>query len=134
MTNLYDLPKDILVKLISEIKYDTQFNERMKFYKRISSMQAINWEDIPTLISWMKEDSKTPSDFLKFVQFFNLTVYQHHMTLEDQNKYLLPNVKNTECKTWNEIYRYVDNHKYTYCKKCNSLYLGKEYVCCNQKI
>ena len=131
MTNLYDLPKDILVKLVSEIEYDTQFREKMKFYKRLTSMQAINWEDIPTVISWMKEDSKTPSDFLKFMQFFNLTVYHHHMKVEDQNKYLLPNVKNTKVKSWEDIYREFDMKNYTYCEKCNSLYLGRNYDCCN---
>ena len=127
MSNLYDLPKDVLIKIITEI----QMKERIKFYQRWS-LQELKWGNIDKIIESMIEDSKdsnSPSDFLKFVMCFHLDVFQHFMSLEQQNTYLLPNVKNTSVKSWSEIYRYFDSKKFTYCKKCNSLYLGLDYVC-----
>ena len=124
MSNLYDLPKDVLIKLL----YEIQMIERIKFYKRWS-IHDLKWGNIDKIILSMIKDSNSPSDFLKFIMCFNLDIFQHFMTIEQQNTYLLPNVKNTSVKSWNEIYRYFDSKKFTYCKKCNSLYLGSGYVC-----
>ena len=124
MSNLYDLPKDILIKLLSEI----QMKERIKFYKRWA-LQELKWGNIDKIIDSMIQDSNTPFDFLKYVMCFNLDVFQHFMTPEQQDIYLLPNVRNTSVKSWSEIYRYFDSKKYSYCFKCNSLYLGTDYVC-----
>lgn len=124
MTDLYNLPKDILIKLIIEIQVD----ERLKFYKRWAS-QDLKWENFNIIINSIIEDSNNHSVFLLFFILFPINIFQHFMTLENQNKYLLPNVKNTQAKNWSEICAYFDSNKYIYCEKCNSLYLGKEYKC-----
>ena len=128
MSNLYDLPKDLLIKLISEIEEKTRFDEKLKFYQKLSELIP-KWYNYRKFIVWIKEDAKTPSEYLRIIMSFGMDKLVPHMTIEELDKYLLPNIKNASGEN---IYRHFDYYNYTYCDKCNSLYLGKGYECCNE--